>query len=159
FIRDRSEFIDSLPFDGMTISTDTGRDLMKGTARSYSQMALDFGPLARVAFKRLKHNFALVTVNRPADFFDDWSVTIENFQTLARVLRARHIEGILLDNEEYDQGLFDYPKDCSYPSRALQSYQDQARLRGREIMEAMVKVYPQIVIMVLHGPYTTFDGT
>jgi hypothetical protein len=38
-------------------------------------------------FEKLQHNFAKVYVTRPADLFDDWSVTIENFQNLAKVLQ------------------------------------------------------------------------
>src|SRR5688572_14512059 len=114
FIRDRFEYVESLPFDGMTISTETGRNLMNGVPRKLAQMSLDFGPLNGLAFKRLKHNFALVNVRRPADFFDDWSVTIENFRLLARTLRIKRIEGIFFDNEEYDGGVFNYPEDCSY---------------------------------------------
>ncbi|MEA3213635.1 MAG: hypothetical protein QOE70_6692 [Chthoniobacter sp.] len=159
FIRDRFQYIDSLPFDGLTISTDTGRMLMNGSRRSYAQMSLDFGPLNHLVFQRLKHNFAVVNVNRPADFFDDWAVTIENFRLLARLLRHKEIEGIFFDNEEYDQGLFNYPKDCSYPSKSLPEYQDQARRRGREIMEAMVREYPTLVVIALHGPYSSFSGT
>ncbi len=159
FIRDRFEFIDSLPFDGMTISTATGRNLMNGTPRSYAQMALDFAPLNGLVFKRVKHNFALVNVLRPADFFDDWSVTIENFRLLARVLRYKRIEGIFFDNEEYGAGVFNYPQDCSDPSRSLSEYQDQARLRGRQIMEAMSREHPTLVFIALHGPYSSFAGT
>src|SRR5260221_296964 len=159
FVRDRFEYIDSLPFDGLTVSTDTGRLLMNGSPRTYSQMLLDFSPLSRLVFKRLKHNFALVNVDRPADFFDDWTATVENFRLLARVLRIRKIEGIFFDNEAYDLGLFNYPSDCNDPSKSLQEYQDQARLRGREIMEAMVREYPAIVAIALHGPYTSFAGT
>ncbi len=159
YIRDHFAYIDSLPFDGMTIATGTGRLLMNGTARTYAQMALDFGPLSGLRFRRLKHNFAVVNVRRPADFFDDWSVTIENFRRLAKILKVKRIEGIFFDNEEYDGGVFNYPTDCSYPEKSLLEYQDQARLRGREIMQAMTREYPALVFTALHGPYTSFAGT
>ena len=159
FIRDRFAYIDSLPFDGMTITTPTGRLLMNGSARSYAEMALDFGPLNGLIFKRLKHNFALVNVGRPADFFDDWSITIENFRRLAILLKTKRVEGIFFDNENYDESLFNYPNDCRYPSKSLSEYRDQARLRGRAIMEAMAREYPTLVFLVLHGPYTSFSGT
>ena len=159
FIRDRFAHIESQPFDGMTISTPTGRKLMNGSARTYAQMSLDFGPLNGLVFKHVKHNFALVNVRRPADFFDDWSVTIENFRLLARILKVKRIEGIFFDNEEYDGGVFKYPADCSYPSKSLTEYQDQARLRGRQIMEAMAREYPALVCVALHGPYSSFAGT
>ena len=49
----------------------------------------------------MKHNFAVVHVERPTDFFDDWTDTIQSFQNLAIVLRDIGIQGIMFDNEEY----------------------------------------------------------
>jgi hypothetical protein len=80
YIRDHFAHIETLPFDGLTISTTTGNAIMSGEARSYAEIATDFAPLNGLSFTRLKHNFALVNVDRPADFFGDWEVTIENFR-------------------------------------------------------------------------------
>ena len=93
-IRDHFAHIDTLPFDGMTISSaPTSRLVMKGDLLSQEAIARDFAPLNGLVFTRLRHNFAVVHVDRPGDFFDDWSVTVENFRRLARVLRAAGIEG------------------------------------------------------------------
>ena len=159
YVRDHLAHIETLPFDGTVFSTPCGATLMSGQARSYAAISADFAPLNGITFSRLKHNFALVNVNRPADFFEDWSVTVENFRALARVLKEKGIEGIFFDNEEYRRKLFNYPDDCSDPSRSLQEYRDQARLRGRQIMQAMAGEYPEIVFVALHGPYSSFDGT
>src|SRR3712207_7225783 len=45
-------------------------------------------------------------------------------------------------NEEYRGGLFNYPENCSAPDKSLGEYQDQARLRGREVMRAMTEEFP-----------------
>ena len=159
YVREHFAHIDSLPFDGLVVSTATGSVLMNGTARSYAQMASDFAPLDGLTFTRMTHNFALVNVDRPADFFGDWSVTIENFRMLARVLKEKGIAGIFFDNEEYHDSLFNYPDDCSDLSKSLDQYRDQARLRGRQIMQAVGEEYPGIVVMVFHGPYSSFADT
>ncbi len=160
YIRDHFSQIQSLTvFDGMVISSDTGWNLMNGTARSYTQISNDFSPLVGLTFTRMKHNLAFITVDRPADFFDDWSVTIENFRQLARVLKEKGIEGIFFDNEEYRRQLWNYPDNVSYPSKSMSQYYAQAQLRGQQIMQAMVAEYPSIVIMVAHGPYSSFSGT
>lgn len=159
YIRDHFAHIESLPFDGMTINTPSTTLVMKNTTRSYQAMSNDFAPLNGLTFTRLKHNFAAVSVDRPADFFDDWSVAIANFRTLARVLKERGIEGIFFDNEEYRGRLFNYPDDCSYQSKSLTEYQTQARLRGKQVMEAIAAEFPEIVFMVYHGPYAGFSGT
>lgn len=159
YVREHFAHIDSLPFDGMAINTATGSVLMSGTPRSYAEIARDFAPLNGLVFTRMTHNFALVNVDRPADFFGDWAATIENFRMLARVLREKGIGGIFFDNEEYQRPLFNYPDDCSDLSKSLGQYRDQARLRGRQIAQAIAGEYPGIVVMAFHGPYSSFSGT
>ena len=159
YVREHFAHIETLPFDGLVLSTATGSVLMSGAARSYAQMASDFAPLGGLTFTRMTHNFALVNVDRPADFFGDWSVTIENFRMLARVLKEKGIEGIFFDNEEYAGALFNYPDNCSDPTKTLAEYREQARLRGRQIMQAVAQEYPGIVVLAFHGPYSSFSGT
>jgi len=159
YVREHFAHIETLPFDGLVLSTATGRALMSGTARSYAQIDGDFAPLGGLAFTRMKHNFALVNVDRPADFFGDWSVTIENFRLLARVLKEKGVEGIFFDNEDYDRPLFNHPEDCSDPAKSLAEYRAQARLRGRQIMQAVAGEYPGIVVMAFHGPYSSAPDT
>ena len=159
YVREHFAHIETLPFDGLVLSTVSGRVLMNGTARSYAQIAGDFAPLGGLAFTRMTHNFALVNVDRPADFFGDWSVTVENFRMLARVLKERGVAGIFFDNEEYAGALFNHPDNCSDPTKTLAEYRDQARLRGRQIMQAVAEEYPGIVVLAYHGPYASFSGT
>ena len=159
YVREHAAHIDTLPFDGMVLTTDAGSALMSGTARTYAEISRDFAPLSGIAFTRMRHNFAIVTADRPADFFEDWSVTIENFRMLARVLKEKGIEGIFFDNEEYQRPLFNYPDNCSDPSKSLDEYREQARLRGRQVMQAIAAEHPGIVVMVFHGPYSSFSET
>ena len=159
FVRDHFAHIETIPFDGLALSTTTGAVLMKGTPRTYAEISADFAPLNGLVFTRMTHNFALVFVDRPADFFGDWSATIENFRVLARVLREKGIAGIFFDNEEYAGTLFNYPEDCSDLSKSLDQYREQARLRGRQVMQAIVGEYPGIVFLAFHGPYSSFSGT
>lgn len=159
YIRDHFAHIESLPFDGLTLTSTTGSVLMNGMARSYADISRDFAPLNGLAFTRMTHNFALLKVDKPADFFGDWTVTVENFRMLARVLKERGIKGIFFDNEEYLGKLFNHPDDCSDLSKSLDQYRDQARLRGRQIAQAIASEYPGIVIVALHGPYSSFSGT
>ena len=159
YVRDHFAHIETLPFDGLAITTATGSAIMNGTARSYAQISSDFAPLNGLVFTRMRHNFAVVNVDRPADFFGDWSVTVENFRLLARVLKEKGVAGIFFDNETYQGSLFNYPDDCSDPSKSLDQYREQARLRGKQIAKAIAGEYPEIVVMALHGPYSSFSGT
>jgi hypothetical protein len=159
YVRDHFAHIETLPFDGLVLTTISGSKLMAGEACSAAEIAREFAPVRGLPFVRMKHNFAWVNVDRPADFYGDWSVTIENFRTFARVLRDSGIKGIFFDNEEYRGQLFNYPDDCTEPLKSLEEYRQQARRRGREIMEAIKTEYPDIVFLVLHGPYSSFTGT
>ncbi len=159
YIRDHFAHIDALPFDGMVISTATSRRVMSDQVRTYAQMSADFAPLDGLPFTRMKHNLALVNVDRPADFFGDWSVAIENFRTLARVVKERGFAGICFDNEEYSGAQYNYPDDCAYPEKSLVEYSAQARLRGRHVMQAVVGEFPDIVFLTLIGPYNSHSGT
>ena len=72
---------------------------------------------------------------------------------------ARRSRRIAFDNEEYRDTLFNYPDNCASPEKTLAEYQAQARLRGRQIMQALAAESPRIVFLVLHGPYSSFEGT
>ena len=53
YIRDHFHHIDTLPFDGMVIGSETASAIMDGTARSEDRMTLDFAPLNGLAFQRM----------------------------------------------------------------------------------------------------------
>lgn len=159
YVRDHFAHIESLPFDGMSFTTESGTALMDGSLRTYEQISSEFAAIDGLKFTRMKLNFAHVNVDRPADFFGDWSAVIENFRMLARVLKEKRIAGIFFDNEEYNRLLFNYPDDCDDLSKTIEQYQDQARLRGRQIGQAISAEFPEIMFVALHGPYSSFSGT
>lgn len=157
-------YIDSLPFDGIVLN---GGDMwntfgngfseaaFKNTAVPYSEIYNQLQPLAG-KFRNLKHFFIQINVVKTADFFDDWTVIINNWRLTARALKAAGPEfvGIFFDNEEYTQfKLWNYPDDVDYKTKSLTEYIAQARLRGKQIMEACLEEFPEIVIISAHGPY------
>jgi hypothetical protein len=160
FVRDHLEFLESQPFDGLALYLRTPDLKLNVTAKvlSDSRLTLEqiqevLRPLASVRFRTLLHNFAAVLSRNPPDVFDDWEGVVQNFGHLARAAREAGLEGIYLDNENYGTRWTDYPSGVAYPGKSLQEYQDQARLRGRQVMEAMTAVYPAVTVIVLHGPY------
>ena len=164
YVYERRAYIDTLPFDGIAIHSSTGGatglGVMSGAAISYATITNEWAPLRGVSFTRVTHNFAVVNVGRPADFFGDWSTTIRNFRALARVLKETGIEGVFFDNEEYDVSLWKYPLDCDYAgTTSLEQYYGQVRLRGRQIMQAMIAEFPDIVFIVAHSPSNSYRFT
>jgi hypothetical protein len=160
YIKTKVSVIETLPFDGIAFHSPSGRTLMDGTLHSTATLANEWAPLKGVQWTRMKHNFAVVNVDRPNDFFDDWSATIQSFQNLAVALRDAGIQGILFDNEEYQRDLWHYPANVSYASsHSLSDYYAQARLRGGQIISAVQAVYPDIEFMVLLSPADNCPAT
>ena len=110
-------------------------------------------PLRDVKLANLTENFAAVLGGRPPDFMDDWSVQVRNFARIAKAARKAGFRGIYFDNEAYYKPWGDYPRGVRLKDVPLADYQQQARKRGREVMEAMVAEFPDLVLIVLHGPY------
>jgi hypothetical protein len=162
YVRDNLKFLESRPVDGLAIyvrspdlSLNVTTAVMSNQAISYEAIADVLRPIARLPFTSLKHNFAAVLGLTPPDVFDDWSVVVQNFGHLARAAREAGLKGIYFDNENYKVRWADYPAGVAYPRKTLAEYQAQARLRGKEAMEAMVAAFPDIVVLSLHGPYVS----
>jgi len=149
------DYIESLPFDGMFINSVSGWNLMNGQSVSYDSIYSEFSVL-NGAFKKFKHNFISTFIKYPGDLWDDtaWAITAQNFANMAKVAKTLGFAGILFDNEEYrEKKWLNYDEDYRNPKYDLQQHGDQSSLRGRQIMEAMVAVYPEIAVMHMHGPY------
>lgn len=162
FVRDNLEYLETTPFDGLAVyvstpsrSINASRYVFSSRRVNYTSIRDVLTPLVGLPFQSLSHNFAFVAIDRPADWFDDWSIPIQNFRDLARAIREAGLKGVFLDNEQYFSRMFNYPDEVTYKSKTLDEYRDQARIRGRQIMEAMISEFPDIEILVFHGPYVS----
>jgi len=160
FLRQNKTFLETLPFDGIAVylrspdGTDNPTmDLMVNKPIGYPAIAKVLAPLKGLQFNNLTQNFAAIFSGRPPDFFNDWSTIIRNFSDLAKAIREVGLKGVYFDNENYFSKWSNYPMGVEFPAMTLKAYQDQARLRGRQVMEAMVATFPDIVVISLHGPY------
>jgi hypothetical protein len=162
FIRTNKTFLESQPFHGLVVylrddyawvNVTTG--IMSGSAMSAASITSTLAPLIGLGLTNLRDNFGLVQGSTPPDFFDDWTGTVQNFATLAAALQDAGLRGICFDNEQYSKQWGNYPSGASYPSKTLAEYQTQAQLRGKQVMEAMTAVFPDIAVITLHGPYVS----
>lgn len=160
FIRENKAFLESLPFDGVAVylRTPDGSDNITTSAMTnqrlgYPLIAKVLAPLKGLQFTTMNQNFAAVFSGRPPDFFADWSAMIQNFADLARAARETGLKGIYFDNENHAARWSHYPDGVDFPTKTLREYQEQARIRGRQTMEAMVAQFPDIIVISLHGPY------
>jgi len=96
------------------------------------------------------------------DWFDPhWSKVADNGAIAAYVAKEGGLKGLLIDVEAYGGGLgswrfpFRYreyarlSKEAGNKPRSLKDCEAQIRKRGREFMQAVVRVYPTITIMMI----------
>src|SRR5262245_2229113 len=164
YIAENFGFLEGLPFDGLVVyvrntslTINASQCVMSKVAISYGHISSALAPIKDLPFSRLRDNFAYVVGNSPPDFFDDWTIPIQNFANLARALKEAGLKGIFFDNEQYSYfgHWAEYPGSVAYPAKTLEDYEAQARLRGKQVMEAMVAEFPEIVVLSLHGPYVS----
>jgi hypothetical protein len=160
YIREHREYLDSLPFDGIVtyvrsadLSVNVSASVLATVPLKPEDVASCLEPLRNIRLSNLTENFAAVLGGRPPDFMEDWSVPVSNFALLAKAAKEAGLRGIYFDNETYSAPWGDYPGGVVHQDIDLEPYQDKARYRGRQVMEAMVKEFPDIVVIVLHGPY------
>ena len=157
-LRDRLATMETTPstLDGVFLHLPTTGDLLtRGRRVSATAIAADLQPLYAVKPTQLRYNFAVVPVQRDLDAFDDWSVVVANFATLARVARDAGLVGIVIDCASRPGLRVRYPDDMKFPTRTIADYQAQTQLVGRKIMQAIVNEFPDAAVVVLRGPAGT----
>ena len=108
--------------------------------------------LAATDFGRFRQNFLRVnTTPADLDWFDDFRPVLANCRLAARITREGACRGLLFDTEPYEGKLFDYREQRDAGSKPWDSYADQARLRGREVMEAFQQGRPDLTILLTFG--------
>ena len=151
---------------GFTITTydpDTGvgteYGLMKD-ARPVSKEVLK-EQLAALPEGITKEVYIEVLVARPGDLFDDdaWNTVIGNFMNLAQAASelnntgAYNFKGLVIDNEEYRSRLFscaDYTDEQSCEEKQAKMFE-----HGKNIMRGVLKMWPEVTVMHMHGPYSS----
>lgn len=160
YIRTNRDYLDGLPFDGIAVymrkpdlTDNVTIWIMSDQAVGFQRIADVLAPIKGLSFRSLTSNFAAVISKTPPDFFDNWGTVVQNFADLAKAAKDSGLKGIYFDNEQYFALWAKYPDGVKYKAKSLKEYQDQAFLRGRQVMEAMVAQYPEIAVISLHGPY------
>ncbi len=127
----------------------------------------DLGDLKATTFSKFTDNFILLSTtelgsqwtgnkeHRNLDWFDpNWSAIAGNGAVAAWVAKEAGFRGIFIDAEQYVGGQgpwkrpFDYRTRPDVDERTLAEVAGQARKRGREWMQAVTAVYPDITIIL-----------
>lgn len=161
-----ADLLDTMPFDGLCVDLgELSLQVVDDKPLAYDTVAAALKPMKEKKLKNVTQNFAIVTIppKAPPDFFDDWATIKKNFANFTRAAHDAGLVGIAFDNEDYAQdpavggvAWSIYPDNCKYAStKTLADYQNQVRARGKEIMAAMIKEFPAIVVVSFYGPYTS----
>lgn len=161
YIVENIDYIETLPFDGMVVNIAPSWEVMLGQPVSYDEIYGHWLQPLQGIFKKFTQNFVEVLIDDPGDVFDDaaWQITIDNWRAMAKATKDAGFVGIFFDNEEYKGRWLNYNEDYVNPEHSLQEYQDQTRLRGQQIMDAVVAEFPDVVFLVYHGPYLSEPKT
>ena len=156
----------------------TGQEGMFFGGRRFTRddFSKDLEDLKATSFSKFTDNFILFTTSergsqwtgkkehRNLDWFDpNWSAIAENGAVVAWVAREAGFKGLFIDAEQYrgSQGPwkrpFDYRARPDVDERTLAEVAGQAKKRGREWMQAVTAVYPDITIILY--PHTGWKGT
>jgi len=160
FIRDHRAYLDTLPFDGLAVYmrdpalvTNVSASVYNPVLMSYSTIYGVLAPIAGLQSTMLKQNFGLVFAGAGVDVFDDakWAIRLQNMHALARAFKDVGLKGMFFDNENYLDWAH-YPGAGCSSAHTLKACQDQMRLRGSQVMQALVAEFPDIVVLTLHSP-------
>ena len=162
FMRAHLGEMERTPFDGCVFHVDatnasggTSRFTWEGWGtRAFTEAELQHAVDDLRALKpgRLKHNFLRFnTTPGRIDWFDNHAAVIANARLAAEVARAGPCDGVLFDIEQYEGQLFDYRKQRDAGTKSWEQYAEQARKRGREVMEAFQAGYPNLTVLLTYG--------
>ncbi|MFH1569922.1 MAG: hypothetical protein ABIL09_18155 [Gemmatimonadota bacterium] len=159
--------LEKVPLDGICIHMYTRVD---GQVRPYYLRVMDPVPirfedfaepiadLKATHFERFKDNFLWVWIASsgvaPVDFFDEpYDVVVENWKAAARIAREGGYRGLFVDTEQYDTswGPFAWTRVKYSGTHTQEEYAAKARERGRQVMEAVNEVYPDIHLLWFFG--------
>ncbi len=85
------------------------------------------------------------------DWFDDkgWAIVVDHWRTAARVAKEGGLSGLLFDPESYNNAQFGYHSQEQVDEHSFAEYEEMARQRGREVIEAVCEEHPDITIFSL----------
>lgn len=158
FMRKHAAEMDATPFDGCVYHLQCIQPDGKDTdflwacwgkqAFTTQQVQRAISDLKATRFKHLRHNFLRFNVTPgDLDWFDDYSAVVNNARLAARVAREGGV-GVLFDTEEYNAHLFDFRTRTNAPARTWEQCAAQARLRGREVMQAFQEGFPGLKVLM-----------
>jgi hypothetical protein len=180
YVRQHSQKMEQVPLDGTAISIPIDRAAWQEGRRDWSNQfgwfvfgprrfaAADFATtiaeLRATPWRRFTENLLTVVPNTSStaegfSWFDDarWETITRNWVVLLKIAKRARCRGIVLDPEDYGGGLFDASGAAARHPARFDEYEEIARRRGRQLMLAGRRVFPEMVVLGLYGPSLPLD--
>ncbi len=179
FIAANAAYLRSLPIDGLTVYLKDLNDDYAGSSsisyRCFSSESISLAraskmvaPLIGVDLGHLNHNLVRLYLCplggnsalglTKVDFYDDWRGVLANVRNVAKAAHYVGIKGFFIDNEDYATGWASYKNALHADREDLDSYQRQARLRGKQMAQAILEEMPEAWILLTVSPAIVMDG-
>jgi len=165
FMRANAARMDGYGFDGVIFHaepTHAGQvanfawTCWSSTRFEYADFAQNLADLqaANAQCKHLQENFLRFNVcPGDVDWFDDaaFAAVTNNAELAGRVAKEGGCRGLMFDIEMYNKPLFSYGEQAHKDTKSFAEYEEQVRRRGRELMQAFNRHYPDITVLLTYG--------
>ncbi|KAA5542723.1 hypothetical protein FYK55_14455 [Roseiconus nitratireducens] len=155
FARDVPRMPGAVPLTGavLTLHADSGIPDPLATAHGRADWnGLDversIQAMRTAASPTMTDNYLLLKANPgDIDWFDDagWEIIVDHYRVAADIARRAGLRGLLLDAEPYTDPhrQFQYSRQAQASQHTFAEYQVMARTRGRQVMQAIAKEFPE----------------
>ncbi len=174
YVREHWQEMEQMPFDGTGISVavdrkawqrgeahtgnDLGWNLFAAKALRYEDFYSSVTDLKAAKWQKFSNNFLPVAISssgQDQDFnwFDDarWKIILNNWRLAVTVAKQGGLKGAILDPEHYGAHIFDFREMNKRVKQPFSEYVAKVRQRGREMMEATRRIFPDPVFLCLFG--------
>jgi hypothetical protein len=153
FFRQHIKAMEQIPFDGVAIKLNAGKEVFKKTAYPNTAFTQDRKDLAATKSSRLTDNFVVMWsgIDEGWDWFNDvdWAAAEKNIHNFAKTAKAGRFRGILFDSEPYRGSSWSYGKQPQQQTKTFPEYQQQVRKRGAQFMTALQSEQPGTQVLTL----------
>ncbi len=158
--------MEKMPFDGVLINSFSSDKIQRQTVVSLSKMRAELLPAKNTRSSVLTQNFYTIYTRDGGPLNGNYSIPIANFKAAAQAAKEAGFVGIAFDNENYYEDNWNYPTSGdnqwltspiynACPGINLAQCRDAARARGREVMAAMISVWPEIKVLNFYGVWVS----
>lgn len=144
YLRDHIGEFEQGPFEGLLLDVGLGDDPFD-VPYTRAMFDAEVEIVRTTPFVKLTDNFQMFNARRGAiGWFDDvaFGVAVQNARVAAEVVRDTGLRGIFFDVEAYADAAWELP------GSPFAMFENQARLRGAELMSAMLEVAPTMTVIV-----------